>query len=137
MNNPYSVLGVSENATDEQIKDAYRNLARKYQTSEYGANPLSDIAASKLAELDRAYDEIMMSRRGQTNYQATYSNADYTSDQSQYPDVRAKINANRIDDAETILDGIPKDVRNAEWYYLKGQIQQKRGWFDEAYKNYS
>ncbi|MEG2081147.1 MAG: DnaJ domain-containing protein, partial [Oscillospiraceae bacterium] len=51
MNNPYSVLGVSENATDEQIKDAYRNLARKYQTSEYGANPLSDIAASKLAEL--------------------------------------------------------------------------------------
>ncbi|MEG2081148.1 MAG: molecular chaperone DnaJ, partial [Oscillospiraceae bacterium] len=72
-----------------------------------------------------------------TNYQATYSNADYTSDQSQYPDVRAKINANRIDDAETILDGIPKDVRNAEWYYLKGQIQQKRGWFDEAYKNYS
>lgn len=147
-NNPYSVLGVNENATDDQIKDAYRNLARKYQEDQYSSSPLSDIAKQKMDELDRAYDDIMAHRSGgaQQNtkdrsdnrhsyggYNRSYNN--YSG--SQFPDIRANINSGRIDDAETILDGIPNDSRNAEWYFLKGQIQQRRGWFDEAYKNYS
>lgn len=149
-NNPYNILGVSENATDEQIKDAYRTLARKYQADDYSGNPLSDIAKQKMSELDKAYDDIMMSRRGQQSNTANTNNSNYNNysgnqnanynqgyASSQYPDVRAQIISGRIDDAETILDGIPKDSRNAEWYFLKGQVQQRRGWFDEAYKNYS
>lgn len=149
-NNPYSVLGVNENATDDQIKDAYRNLARKYQNDNYSTSPLSDIAKQKMDELDRAYDDIMARRSGgnsqsdANNNSNQYSNSrdaqnsnynNYT--YSQFPDIRANINSGRIDDAETVLDGVPKDSRNAEWYFLKGQIQQRRGWFDEAYKNYS
>lgn len=135
MNNPYSVLGVNENATDEEIKEAYRVLARKYQNDGYSGSPLSDIAKQKMTELDMAYDSIMQNRRGQTSYSS--NNAYYNSNSSQFGDVRKQINSGRIDDAETILDGIPNDMRNAEWYYLKGLIQQRRGWFDESYKNYS
>lgn len=145
MSDPYAFLGVSRNATDEQIKDAYRALARKYQDDSYSTSPLNDIAAQKMRELDEAYDAIMAERRGQAggsaNRQYTnYGNASYDAYSyggSQFSDIRAKINAGRIDDAETILDGIPPTQRSAEWYFLKGQIQQRRGWFDEAYKNFS
>lgn len=148
MSDPYAFLGVDRNATDEQIKDAYRALARKYQDDSYTAGPLKDVAAQKMRELDAVYDAIMAERRGQGNASGrsqyrgytNYGNASYDAYSyggSQFSDIRAKINAGRIDDAETILDGIPPAQRSAEWYFLKGQIQQRRGWFDEAYKNYS
>jgi molecular chaperone DnaJ len=138
VNNPYEVLGVKENATDDEIKNAYRALARKYQADNYDGSPLSDIARQKMRELDMAYDDIMTQRSAGYSSNRAYSqpNGGYYGN-SQFGDVREKINCGRIDDAETILDGIPKDMRNAEWYYCKGQIQQRRGWFDEAYRNYS
>ena len=44
MNDPYSVLGVSKNATEEEVKTAYRELARKYHPDNYDDNPLKDLA---------------------------------------------------------------------------------------------
>lgn len=142
--NPYAVLGVPENATDEQIKDAYRRLARQYQDDTVQNGPLYDVAQRKMAELDAAYDAIVAERRGQTAYgnssRSSYQNTNYNTynySGSQFSDIRAQIRAGRMDDAEMLLDGIPREQRSAEWYFLKGQIQQRRGWFDEAYSNLS
>lgn len=106
--------------------------------------PLSDVAQQKMAELDAAYDAIVAARRGQTSYgganRSAYQNTQYNTysySGSQFSDIRAQIRAGRVDDAEMLLDGIPREQRSAEWYFLKGQIQQRRGWFDEAYNNYS
>ena len=63
MRNPYNVLNISENATDEEVKEAYRNLARKYQSDSYSSGPLAEIAVKKMRELDDAYDAIILSRR--------------------------------------------------------------------------
>ena len=51
MTDPYKVLGISPNATDEQVKAAYRELAKKYHPDNYANNPLSDLAEEKMQEL--------------------------------------------------------------------------------------
>ena len=64
MTDPYKVLGVSPHATDDEVKDAYRRLARKYHPDNYVNNPLSDLATEKMKEINEAYDEIQRQRKG-------------------------------------------------------------------------
>ena len=136
MNNPYEILGVPQNATDDEIKNAYREKARKLQEKDFG--PLSDIADKKMQELDDAYDAIISQRRssgyssGQTY--TSYSNNSYST--PTYAEIREKIRKNDIDSAQILLDNIPEMSRIAEWYYLQGMIQQKKGWTNAAYENY-
>lgn len=56
MTDPYKVLGVSPNASDDEIKTAYRQLAKKYHPDNYVNNPLSDLAEEKMREINEAYD---------------------------------------------------------------------------------
>ena len=51
MNDPYQVLGISENASDEEVKRAYRELARKYHPDNYHDNPLADLAQEKMKDI--------------------------------------------------------------------------------------
>jgi curved DNA-binding protein CbpA len=64
MRDPYKVLGVSRNASDEEIKKAYRDLARKYHPDNYQNNPLADLAQEKMKEINEAYDTITRGRAG-------------------------------------------------------------------------
>lgn len=67
---PYEVLGVSPNATDEEIKHAYRELSRKYHPDANQNNPLKDLAEEKFKQVQDAYKQIMdMRRNGQNYYQ--------------------------------------------------------------------
>lgn len=68
--NPYEVLGVSPNATDEEVKKAYRDLSRKYHPDANANNPLKDLAEEKFKEVQSAYSQIMdMRANGNSNYQ--------------------------------------------------------------------
>ena len=144
MNNPYEILGVYENASDEEIKNAYREKARAIQTADYSNSPLSDIADRKMKELDDAYDAVMAQRRSGNSYSSqnnygTYTDTSYNSSYTPptYQEIREKIRRNDIDAAQIMLDNIPETSRIAEWYYLQGMIQQKKGWTNAAYENYT
>ncbi len=141
MTDPYSVLGVSPNASDDEIKTVYRALAKKYHPDNYIGNPLAEVASDKMKEINEAYDEIMRIRksgRGSSSAGAgaaySYSSAGAAS--SDFADVRRLISNNRLDDAEQLLDGVQASARNAEWNYLKGYILYRRGWLDEATSYY-
>ena len=70
MNDPYTTLGVSRTASDEEIKKAYRELARKYHPDNYVNNPLADLAQDKMKEINEAYDAIERERaNGGSAYQ--------------------------------------------------------------------
>lgn len=136
MNNPYEVLGVSPSATDDEIKTAYRELAKKYHPDHYTNNPLSDLAEEKMQEINEAYDAIIRMRRQSGS--ASTGNAGYrTSASSRYADIRNLIRSGRTVEAETLLNGIPSPSRDAEWYFLKGSTLYKKGWLDDAYSHFS
>lgn len=130
MKDAYSVLGVSRDASDEEIKNAYRALARKYHPDNYQDNPLSDLAAEKMKEINEAYDQIMNSRRGSGTGSNTQTNGGFA-------DIREIINRGELDKAQILLDGVPVNKRNAEWYFLSGTVQYKRGYFDSAYTSFA
>lgn len=132
MKNPYEILGVNKNATDDEIKKAYRELARKYHPDNYGDNPLSDLAEEKMQEINQAYDAIMNTRRGGKKVDDNYS-----ATESAFPEIRNLIKQSRLEEAQELLDGVPPHTRNAEWYFLNGTVLYRRGWFDQAYTSFA
>lgn len=67
MKDPYQILNITPDATDEQVREAYRSLARKYQPENYENSPLADMAAKKMDEINGAYDAIITMRRSQSS----------------------------------------------------------------------
>lgn len=62
MTNPYEVLGISQNASDEEVKRAYKEMSKKYHPDAYVNNPLADLAEDKFKEVQEAYTQIMNER---------------------------------------------------------------------------
>lgn len=146
MKDPYQVLGVDRSASTQQIKTAYRSLAKKYHPDNYAGNPLQDVAQEKMQEINEAYDAIIAEREhgsgssdaGGYSYGYGYSSSSssYT-DTNNYSYIRNLIENGRLDDAEILLEQIPLQNRDAQWYYLKGRVNYNRGWVDKAYSYFS
>lgn len=136
MKDPYEVLGVPHGASEDEIKKAYRELARKYHPDNYANNPLADLAQEKMKEINEAY--AALTNKGGASSQT--GGAGYGTQQSGsaasgvYAEIRRLIQMGQLDQAEGRLDGIP--THDAQWYYLRGVIAQRRGWMDEAAQNF-
>ena len=124
---PYKVLGVSPDASDEDIKRAYRRLAKKYHPD---LNPGDQVAAQRMQEVNAAYEQIKNPEKagphGQNPYggyydpfggayrQQTQGNSQ-SSDQYQ----QAAYNYIRFRRYQEALNALSNSTeRNARWYYL-------------------
>lgn len=137
MNDPYGVLGVKQSASDEEVKRAYRDLARKYHPDNYQNNPLADLAEEKMKAINEAYDTIMKTRGGggSSGYGTAYGQQrqSYSGDQI-FVQVRQAINIGNFGRAEQLLSAAP--MKNAEWHFLMGSIVYRKGWLDEARQHF-
>ena len=126
MTDPYRVLGLEPNATDEEVKRAYRQLAKKYHPD---MNPGDAYAAQKMNEINAAYDQIKNPTKQQTSYRSGNYDpfADWfrqTGSQSEAnaPDtIRRAMAFLRMGDymsALSLLNTMPSAERTAQWYYL-------------------
>ena len=137
MNNPYSVLGVSPNASDEEIKQAYRNLARKYHPDKYRDSDLADLANEKMKEINAAYEEVQKLRagRGQNTNNSYNGNPHANANTTEtFAQIRRLINQNEIQEADRLLRSMEINQHTAEWYFLMGCVLYKRGYFLDAQK---
>ena len=133
MSDPYSVLGIPRNASDEEIKKAYRSLSRKYHPDANINNPRKDQAEARFKEVQQAYQQIMQEREYQNSgsyddyggfgnfrgFNAQYQQAGYDSSETE-EDLHMKaacnfINSGHYREALNLLNGIRQ--HNARWYY--------------------
>ena len=144
MTDPYQVLGVDPSASDDEIKRAYRELARKYHPDNYQNNPLADLAEEKMKEINAAYESITKERASGTHSagsQSSYTNSgsrqssnSYQSGGTVYQQARQAINLGDLGRAEQLLRTAP--TQNGEWHFLMGSIAYRKGWLDEALQHY-
>lgn len=148
MRDPYQVLGVPSTATDEEVKKAYRDLARKYHPDNYHDNPLADLAQERMKEINEAYEAVQSQRKAQRSGGYSASGAGYGTGYggyqsayqgpyqggSRYQRVRMAISSGDLNLAEELLNA--QTDHDAEWNYLKGAICTRRGWLDEARRYY-
>jgi len=131
---PYKVLGVSPDADDEEIKRAYRRLAKKYHPD---LNPGDQEAARKMQEVNAAYEQIKNPEKAAQNGQAGYggyydpfggyrqqSYGSQTGDQYQQAAYQY-IRFGRYQEAINALSNCAD--RDARWYYLSALANQGLG----------
>lgn len=132
MLDPYSILGVSRDATDEEIKKAYRRLSRKYHPDANINNPNKAQAEEKFKEIQQAYDQIMKEREfgtGAGNY-GGFGGAQNSSTYQDEEAMRRQAAANYVQsghyqEALNVLSSLSQ--RNGQWYYLSAMANMGIG----------
>lgn len=133
MNNPYQVLGVSQDASEEEIKKAYRSLSRRYHPDANVNNPNKAQAEEKFKEIQQAYQQIMKERT--EGFQGSYRSSQggqsyggfgdfggYGQSDGYEEDNHLRAAGNYVrngyyKEARTVLDGMEARGRSARWYY--------------------
>jgi molecular chaperone DnaJ len=135
---PYRVLGVSPDASDDEIKKAYRTLSRKYHPDANINNPNKEAAEERFKEVQQAYDIIMKDR------QNGYRSRGYSYTNRSGPDAGGSegsaamqgamnfIRMGRYQEAMNALSGISQEERNGSWYYLAAAASLGLGRMDDA-----
>ena len=121
---PYGVLGLTPDASDEEVKHAYRQLAKKYHPDR---NPGDEHAAKMMNDINAAYDQIKNPPR-QIPTQNAYdpfrgwyqqeSQTHYTNESPEMQAARHYVQSGSYHDALHVLNHMPPNQRNAAWYYL-------------------
>lgn len=139
MSDPYKVLGVERNASDEEIKKAYRSLSRRYHPDANINNPNKDQAEEKFKEIQQAYDQIIKEKEqgyGQSYYDyggfAGYggfggarTRESATDDDRYYQAAANYIRSRHFHEALNVLSNMKE--HDGKWYYYSAMANAGLG----------
>lgn len=108
---PYKVLGLQQNASEEEVKRAYKNIVSQYSLNKYQNTPNEPLAKEILSDANASYELLVNGNI--------------------YKEIRALIDNKNFIVAETKLNLID-DKNSPEWNYLSGFVFLSKGWFDSA-----
>ncbi len=120
----YKILNVSENATNEEIEQSYKELKEKYSKERFCEGKVGNDAAKNLTKLETAYHEVMSSRKS--------FKEEGEKKVEDFSDIEVLIRKGDIAGAQQKLDDISD--RSAEWHYLQSVIFYKKNWVNESKK---
>ena len=120
MEDPYKVLGVSPDASDEEIKRAYRRLAKKYHPDR---NPGDEEAARQMQRINAAYEQIK--NPDKTAGYDPFGGSEPSDDQRYQKAAYQYIRYGRFREALNALESDPN--RNAQWYFLSAVANDAMG----------
>lgn len=119
----YEFLGLSEEATDEEITARYNELKAKYSEDRWLDGEAGNEAARNLTKLETVYRELMDTRK------ETMTN---TEGQDAYEEIAELLKQDNIGMAQTRLDAF--NERSAEWHYLQAVVYYKKNWINDSKK---
>lgn len=119
----YDLLGLNEDATDEEIKERYAELKKKYNEDRWLDGEAGNEAARMLNKLDAAYTEIMSERRERSKN---------TDGSDAYKEIAELLKSDKLAEAQSRLDDF--NERGAEWHYLQAVVFYKKNWSNESKK---
>ena len=130
----YQTLNLPENASREEIDEAYTALLERFSEANYLGSPLWDMAAEKRRRIREAYTLLCPGVEPPPETQAASApiSAPPLPESSVSVRVRNLLNANDPDGAEALLKAQPELETDPELIYLRGMVAWKRGWLDEA-----
>ena len=119
----YDLLGLNEDATDEEIKERYAELKKKYNEDRWLDGEAGNEAARMLNKRDAAYTEIMAERRERSKN---------TDGKDAYQEIAELLKGDKLAEAQSRLDDF--NERGAEWHYLQAVVFYKKNWSNESKK---
>ena len=141
MIDPYSILGISREASDDEVKKAYRKLSRKYHPDANIDNPNKEQAEEKFKQVQQAYEQIMKEREQGTGYSgynyggnsyggfggfSGQSDSGYQDEESMRRQAAANyIQSGHYREAMNVLQSLQQ--RNGQWYYLSSMANMGLG----------
>jgi len=123
MQENFKILGLTENATEEEIEKAYQTLKDKYREERFLEGEKGNEAAKKLTQVETAYQEIMSNKKVSSKTESTSCD---------FSQVEEYLKAGNLSKAQELLDEY--NDRNAEWHYLQAVVFYKKNWTNESKK---
>ncbi|MBQ8322713.1 MAG: hypothetical protein IJX91_01970 [Clostridia bacterium] len=119
----YELLGLTEDATDEEITARYEEMKAKAKEDRWLDGEAGNEAARLLTKLNTAYAEIMAERKEHNKT---------TSGENSLEEVAALLKEDKLSQAQAKLDDF--NERNAEWHYLQAVVFYKKNWTNDSKK---
>lgn len=120
----YKVLGLTKDASEEEVDLAYEKLKKQYSEERFLEGEKGNEAAKNLTKIETAYAEIIADRKNVEQ--------EKQDEMQDFTEIESLIRAGRISEAQSKLDDFTN--RTAEWHYLQAVIFYKKNWYNESKK---